>query len=140
MEIALENIKKIWLTNEAVCIETKDGKTGMELFADYPALENAAPEQREKYTTSSFGIHWKDLDEDLSFEGFFKDKTESTDLGKVFSQLYELNVSALARKLNISQPLMAAYIKGTKKPGEARKKEIQKELHRFGKQLLDVSF
>lgn len=140
MEMILENIKKIWLTEEAVCIETKDGNTGKELFADYPALASATPEQRKKYTTSAFGIHWEEIDEDLSFEGFFKPKTESSDLGKIFAHLQELNISAFARKLKIPQPLMAAYIKGTKKPGKSRKKEIQEELHRLGKQLQEISF
>jgi hypothetical protein len=31
MELTVENIKKVWLTDEAVCIETKAGKEGKEL-------------------------------------------------------------------------------------------------------------
>lgn len=133
--MVLTDINKIWLTDEAVQIETKDGKTGTEYFADYPSLKNATQKQRESYTTSAFGIHWEELDEDLSFEGFFKPK-----MVKTFSKLQELNISAFARRLGISQPLIAAYISGSKIPSESRKKEIEKELHRIGKELLEVSF
>ena len=38
----------------------------------FPRLQNATIEQRENYELSPFGIHWEELDEDLSFEGFFK--------------------------------------------------------------------
>jgi hypothetical protein len=138
MEITLDNIKKIWLTDKAVCVETKGGKTGKEFFADYPRLKYATPEQRKKYTTSAFGIHWEEIDEDLSFEGFFKKKPEPVGIVKIFNRLHELNISAFARRLGISQPLMAAYLNGSKTPGKTRKKEIEKELHKFGKELLSV--
>jgi len=140
MELTIENIKRIWLTDEAVCIETKDGKTGKEYFTDYPSLKNATPGQREKYITSPFGIHWADLDEDLSFGGFFRPKPEPTEIVKTFRKLHELNISAFARRLGISQPLMAAYLNGSKSPGEKRKKEIEKELHRIGQELIEISF
>ena len=34
-----------------------------------PRLEKATPEQLGKIEVSPFGLHWPDLDEDLSFEG-----------------------------------------------------------------------
>lgn len=139
MELTIENIKKIWLSEEAVCIETKDGRNGKEYFSDYPRLKSATPKQRAKYTISSFGIHWEDVDEDLSFDGFFKTKQKPTDIANIFSKLPELNISAFARRLGISQPLMAAYINGSKIPGKQRKEKIEKELHLFGKQLSEIS-
>lgn len=132
--MVLTNINKIWLTDEAIHIETKDGRKGVEYFADYPTLKSATPKQRENYSTSAFGIHWEELNEDLSFEGFFNPK-----MTKIFSKLKELNISALARRLGISQPLLAAYISGSKIPSESRKKEIEKELHRIGRELLEIS-
>ncbi|MDR0792536.1 MAG: DUF2442 domain-containing protein [Chitinophagaceae bacterium] len=138
METTIKNIKKIWLTDKAICVETKKGKTAKEMFADYPRLKYATPAQRKKYTTSYFGIHWEEIDEDLSFEGFFKKKSNTSKLFKVFDQLKELNVSAFARRVGISQPLMAAYLNGSKAPSENRKKEIEKELHKLGSELLSV--
>lgn len=134
MELA--DIKKIWLTDEAIHVKTHDGQIGVEYFSDYIPLRNATQKQREKYTTSAFGIHWEELGEDLSFDGFFQPKTT---FSRTFSKLQELNISAFARRLGISQPLIAAYIKGSKIPSKARKKEIEKELHRIGKELLDIS-
>lgn len=137
--ITQDNIKKIWLTDEAIFIETNEGRVSQENFSDYPRLRYATKEQRENYEANPLGIHWEELDEDLSFEGLFKEKPEPTEIGKVFSQLGELNISAFARRLGISQPLMAAYLSGTKTPSEERKKHIEKELHNFGQQLLQVN-
>lgn len=140
MEITSENIRKIWLSDEAIFIETKNGDIGKEIFADYPRLKHASPKQREGYAVSNFGIHWEALDEDLSFEGFFASKPQPSEIAKVFATLDEINVSAFARRLGIAQPLMAAYINGSKSPGPQRKKEIEKELHRLGKELQQLHF
>lgn len=35
----------------------------------YPRLLNATPAQRAKVELSPFGVHWPDVDEDLSVEG-----------------------------------------------------------------------
>lgn len=138
MEITKDSIKNIWLEDDAVCIETMDGKIGREYFVDYPSLKNADNAQRERYTTSAFGIHWQELDEDLSFEGFFKVKPEPNEMAMVFKKLQGINISAFARRAGISQPLMAAYLNGAKVPSNARKKAIEKELHRLGRELLEV--
>ncbi len=64
-------IKRIWLTDEAVCILAHDGREGMEYYANYPSLLNASEAQRNNYRVSWGGLHWDELDEDLSFDGFF---------------------------------------------------------------------
>ena len=48
----------------------------------FDRLWNVTPEQREQYELSSWGnsIHWPELDEDLSLEGFYtynKDEIEN---------------------------------------------------------------
>lgn len=35
----------------------------------YPRLLKATPRQRSNYELSPFGVHWPDIDEDLSIEG-----------------------------------------------------------------------
>ena len=67
-------------------------------------------EQLEQFTTDDFGIRWEDLDEDLSFEGFFN-KKETTPLYQFFMNHPEINVSAIARRMGISQSLMAPQTK-----------------------------
>ena len=64
-------IEKIWLTDTAVWIRTADGREAHENFDEYPRLKYATQTQRENYEPDAFGIHWPELDEDLSFEGFF---------------------------------------------------------------------
>ena len=61
-------IAKIWLSDDAVWIRTDDGREACELFADYPRLRYATPEQRKNYIADEYGINWPDIDEDLSFE------------------------------------------------------------------------
>ena len=66
------DISKILITERAVVVEFKDGKVGRELFCSYPRLNNASEEERNNFTSSFYGLHWPELDEDLSFEGFYK--------------------------------------------------------------------
>ena len=64
-------LSKIWLTDSAIWIEPSDGRRACEKIADYSRLANADRKQLENYRLSYFGIHWPDIDEDLSYEGFF---------------------------------------------------------------------
>lgn len=45
-------------------------------ISKYPALKNASQSQHNSYEliSNGVGIHWKDLDEDLSLKGFLKDE------------------------------------------------------------------
>lgn len=52
-----------------------DGAIFTYSIAEFPLLANATKKQREHFTLSPFGIHWPELDEDLSFEGLIKAKT-----------------------------------------------------------------
>ena len=131
------NIEKIWLTDDAVWIRTDDGRQACEYFADYPRLRFATTEQRENFKADAYGINWPDIDEDLSFEGFFQKKIR-TDLYKVFIAHPELNASAIARRMGISQSLLAQYISGAKKPSKARLAEIYATLHTIGEELLAI--
>ena len=133
----MEKIEKIWLTEDAVWIRTTSGKEACEKFNDYPRLRYATKEQREKYEADDYGLHWEDIDEDLSFEGFF-DKRETTKLYKVFMAHPELNGSAIARRLGISQSLMAQYISGKKKASDARVTQILDTVREIGQELIAV--
>ena len=133
----MEKIEKIWLTEDAVWIKTADGREACEKFDDYPRLRYATSEQRANYTADSWGIRWEDIDEDLSFEGFFN-KQPTTELYILFMAHPELNVSAIARRMGISQSLMAQYISGKKKASEARLKRILDTVREIGQELIAV--
>ena len=50
-------------------LQLSDGRTLGVPLAYFPALENASTEQLAKFELSPYGIHWDELDEDLSLEG-----------------------------------------------------------------------
>ena len=130
-------IERIWMTTDAVWIRTSDGREACEHFADYPRLKSATPEQLAKYTSDQFGISWPELDEDLSYDGFFLHK-EKTGLYMLFMAHPELNASAIARRMGISQSLFAQYISGTKKPSAKRLEEIYDTIRAIGSELLSI--
>lgn len=130
-------IEKIWLTDSAVWIRTTDGREACERFTDYPRLKFASRADRENFTADAFGIHWPAIDEDLSFEGFFREKEEST-LYKLFLSHPELNASAVARRLGMAQSLLAQYISGTKRPSLERTKRIMDEIRKIGEELRQI--
>ena len=134
----MEKVTKIWLTDSEIWIQTENGKTASERFADYPRLKYATQEQRKNYTTDDFGIHWEELDEDLSFDGFFQKKNDSL-LYRLFMEHPELNASAIARRMGISQSLFAQYISGIKKPSEKRLNEILSTMHDVGRELMAIN-
>lgn len=134
----MDKIEKIWLTDCAVCIRTADGREALENFEDYPRLKYATQQQRENFEVNAFGIHWPDIDEDLSFEGFFQKKDRNS-LYKIFIAHPELNASAVARRLGLAQSLLAQYISGTKRPSAERAEMIKMEIRKIGEELLNVS-
>lgn len=77
--VTKNDITRIWLTDTAVWLQLKDDRQASELFADYPRLAGATANQRENYIVSHFGLHWPELDEDLSFYGFFDKPKQSID-------------------------------------------------------------
>ena len=131
-------IEKVWLTDTEVWIRTADGNVACEKISEFPRLKYATPEQRNRFTLSDEGIHWSEIDEDLCFEGFFREK-KSNPLYELFINHPELNASAIARRLGISQSLFAQYISGTKKPSKERLEEIFSVIRSIGSELCSIS-
>ncbi len=77
MENKMIIVEKVWFENNHICILTKDGRKGSHPLEWFPRLENATEKQRNNFELSPFGIHWPDIDEDLSYEGFFDYKPSS---------------------------------------------------------------
>lgn len=77
------------------------------------------------------------MDEDLSFEGFFREK-KSNLLYDLFIAHPKLNASAVARRLGLSQSLFAQYVSGTKKPSKQRFDEIIETIREIGRELMTV--
>ena len=134
--------QKVWFENDRIFILTADGREGSLPVRLFPRLYNATEEQRQNYTLSPFGIHWPDIDEDLSYEGFFdveNNDDRGNPVGNVFARFPELNVRQVARSAGLNASLFQQYINGYKIPSDTRKKEIQNALHRLGAELMKVS-
>lgn len=50
-------------------VTLKDGRTISAPLWWYPRLAQATPEQRARYQPMRLGIHWPDIDEDISVRG-----------------------------------------------------------------------
>lgn len=70
-------IIKVWIDNTHIYAETKDGQIASYALSDWPRLANATEEERQDFYLSYGGIHWPKINEDLSFEGMFRDNNIS---------------------------------------------------------------
>lgn len=61
-------------TENTLAVDLADGRTIIVPLAWYPRLLNATVEQRAhwKVSDAGYGIHWPDVDEDLSTEGLLR--------------------------------------------------------------------
>ena len=74
-EIEIEPVAtKIWLENNYVCIKLQDEREIRFPVSKNRRLEKASVEQLEKVELicGGTGIHWDDLDEDLSVSGILE--------------------------------------------------------------------
>ena len=128
-------ISKIWFADDRIYGLTDDGRELWQSLLYYRRLRNATDEERANYEIDDEGIHWYDLDEDVSFESFEYDDQEPTGISRIFLSHPELNASAVGRRLGISQSLMAQYINGTKKPSKERERLIMDEIILISQEL-----
>ncbi len=68
---AKASAKRIWFDEENMWLELTDGRKLSVPLAYFPRLLHASQGQRQKYELSGggTGIHWEELDEDISVSG-----------------------------------------------------------------------
>ena len=66
-----ERVKHVRFTDDELVVDLLDGRTISVPLVWYPRLLSASPAQRSNWRMAGggFGIHWPDIDEDLSTEG-----------------------------------------------------------------------
>jgi len=138
-------IDKVWFDDENIYIQTNDGTQKSHPLRWFDRLWNATQEQRAHFELSNWSdsIHWPELDEDLSLEGFYtfdKDEIErqENEVSRVFSRFPEINITKFAELVKINRSLLASYVCNERKPGLKNKKQIEAALHQLGKKLLAV--
>ncbi|MDC7240501.1 MAG: DUF2442 domain-containing protein [Spirochaetales bacterium] len=69
-----ERVKDLQFTEETMSVDLMDGRTITVPLAWYPRLLHAGIDQRNHWEKSGggYGIHWPEIDEDLSTEGLLR--------------------------------------------------------------------
>jgi hypothetical protein len=65
-------IKDVFFDRENLFFKLEDGTIVGNPISWYVRLERATPEQRTNFEISPFGVHWEELDEDISLEGMIR--------------------------------------------------------------------
>ncbi len=63
-------------------VDLSDGRTLGVPLSWFPVLEAATPEQRAAFYLSTRGLHWDEIDEDISVEGLLNGVGDMTNRGK----------------------------------------------------------
>ena len=75
--------KSVWFDDNSMWVELVDGRTLGIPLAWFPRLLHAMPEQRQKYELTVSGIHWDELDEDISVAGLLAGRGDATRSTKI---------------------------------------------------------
>jgi len=67
-------VRDVHFTEDTLAVDLADGRTIIVPLAWYPRLLDATIEERRRWEVAGagFGMHWPDLDEDLSTEGLLR--------------------------------------------------------------------
>ena len=71
VELPLPAVENLTITEETLTVELSDGRTLSVPLAWFPRLLHASPKERLNWRLigKGHGVHWEDLDEDISVEG-----------------------------------------------------------------------
>ena len=69
-----ERILDVHVTEDTISVDLYDGRTITAPLAWFPRLLHATPEERVNWRVAGagYGIHWPDIDEDLSTQGLLR--------------------------------------------------------------------
>lgn len=138
----MDKIKTIWFKNNRIFMRTLDGKIFSRPLEAYPELMEATDEERNDYVIGDDGedIRWDSIDADMHISSFYEtsEPEDNNEIGALFRRFSWLNVSDVARILDINKSLLARYIYGISKPSQQRVEEIRNTLHQLGKELLSA--
>jgi hypothetical protein len=72
----MKTVRKLWFDNERIFIETAEKGVLSQPMRFFSRLGQATDEQRAQWTESHLGLHWENIDEDISFESFSWDDND----------------------------------------------------------------
>jgi hypothetical protein len=76
IEIHVPNAENVSTTEDTLTVDLNDGRTISVPLSWFPRLVQASPEERNNWRLigQGQGIHWEDIDEDISVEGLLAGK------------------------------------------------------------------
>lgn len=79
VEIEVPKAEGVKVTNDSLNVDLSDGRTISVPLEWFPRLVSATPTERKNWRLigRGDGIHWKDIDEDISVEGLLAGKPSS---------------------------------------------------------------
>lgn len=131
-------ITKVWFDGEDICIENSEGITLRQSLLWYERLRTATDEQRSHYFIGHDGLHWRELDEDVSFESFRYPDAEPTRLQRFFLTHKEINVTEFAKRIGVNPSLLRNYINGFKTPSKEREEMILDCVAELGEEYIAI--
>jgi hypothetical protein len=74
--MTLTKINRVRVTSDTLTVDLEDGRTISVPIGWYPRLAHGTAKERKSYEISGagYGIHWRDLDEDIGVEGILLGK------------------------------------------------------------------
>jgi hypothetical protein len=84
-------VLKVWINEQFIHVKTDDGLEAKTPFQKWSRLRDASSSERASFVLSPCGIHWPELDEDLSFGGIFYEAGLCESAGCEESFLYKEN-------------------------------------------------
>lgn len=130
----MKRLCNVSFDSKFIYAEDESGRKLKQSILWYPALMHATEEQRLDYSIGFTGFHWRELDEDISFESFEYDDAVPSKVQEFFLVHKEINVAEFSKRLGINATLLRNYINGFKKPSVARESEILAAIHQLGKE------
>jgi len=76
VEIEVPNAESVAVTEDTLSVDLSDGRTIAVPLVWFPRLVHATPEERNNWRLigEGHGIHWEDIDEDISVVGLLAGK------------------------------------------------------------------
>ena len=136
----MNRIETIWFNGEWIYGRGDDGAAYRQSLLWYRRLMDASDAERARYEISTIGIHWPELDVDISFESFLYPEAEPSRIQRFFLTHKEINIAEFARSIGMNATLLRNYINGFKKPSVEREKAILAHIHQLGQELMAANF
>jgi Protein of unknown function (DUF2442) len=82
-EIEIPSIENVKISDDTLCVDLSDGRSISVPLAWYPRLSHASATERKRWRLvgRGVGIHWKNLDEDISVENLLTGKPSGESQG-----------------------------------------------------------